>query len=121
MATPSTIKHAQKESTLLRLVSSLLLEAALDNPEIQNIVVTRVKLSPDGSICTIYCYTSQGKEFYHKIEPILKLYKPSLRKAIAEKAALRHTPDFRFHFDETIEKQKHIEELFDSIKKDTLS
>jgi ribosome-binding factor A len=115
---PKSFKHAQKEATLLKLVSQLLLEASLDNPELRALAVTRAKLSPDGSLCTLYFYTADGKQQYESIEPTLKLYKPSLRKAIAKKAALRHTPDFRFHFDEHIEKQQHMEEVFKHIKKD---
>jgi ribosome-binding factor A len=119
MIPPSkNIKHAQKEATLLRLVSHLFLEVGLDNPNLRPIVVSRVKLSPDGSICTVYFYTSAGKELYDQFENTLKLYKPSLRKAIAAQAAFRHTPDFRFHFDDHVDKQKHLEELFESIKKD---
>ena len=122
MISPSrNIKLAQKEATLLRLISRLFLEAAIDNSELKDLVVTRVKLSPDGSLCTVYFYTFLGKEHYHKAESVLKLYKPSLRKAIADKAAFRHTPNFRFNFDEHIDKQKHLDELFESFKKDNIS
>ncbi len=110
------IKKAQKESLLLKEISRLFLQLTLDDRELEGLNVSRVKLSPDNSICTIYFYTSAGIEEFEKKLPRIILYKPSLRKAISQDLALRHTPDLKFKFDNLVEKQIKIESLLDKIK-----
>lgn len=105
------IKRAQKESQLLRELSSNLLQISLDEPTLQGLYISRIKLSKDRSICFIYFNTSGGKEEFDKKLSTLILYKPSLRTALAKSLDLRYTPDLMFHYDEISEKQKRIEEL----------
>lgn len=110
------IKRAQKEKLILRHVADLFHQAALDEPRIKDLFVNRVTLSPDKSICTVYFYTVHGKEFFDEKLEFLKLYKPSLRKAMATAIQSRYVPDFRFKFDEAYEKQEQLEQLFETIK-----
>jgi ribosome-binding factor A len=112
----SDIKRAQKESVLFRLISELFRQAAFENPALANIFVNRVELSPGKSMCTVYLYTAQGKEYFDKILPDLKIYKPSMRKAIADTMQARYTADLVFKFDEQFEKTQRIERLIDTVK-----
>ncbi len=116
----STIKRAQKESTILRLVASLCTQAAKDIVAFQSVVVTRVLLSPGKSVCRIYLYVPQGKDYFRNILPDLTLYKPSLRKALADTLSSRYAADLIFVFDEQLEKTMRIESLLDSIKEDSV-
>ncbi|MBI2775136.1 30S ribosome-binding factor RbfA [Candidatus Dependentiae bacterium] len=111
------IKKAQKEKLFFREISQLFLQMTLDDNRIRDIHVNRVELSADKSMCYIYFYTPKGIEGFKEKLDILKLYKPSLRKAIAAKIKARYTPDLVFMFDEHYEKQEKIERLFDEIKK----
>jgi ribosome-binding factor A len=111
------IKKAQKEKLLFREISELFLRVTLDDNRIRDIHVNRVSLSADKSICYIYFYTPAGVEGFNEKLEVLKLYKPSLRKAIAAQIKSRYTPDLVFMFDENYEKQENIERLFDKIKK----
>jgi len=111
------IKHAQKESLYLKEISRLFLHITADDPALRELHVSRVKLSPDKSLCTVYFYTPAGQEgFREKMEQLI-LYKPSLRHALAQKISSRYTPDLRFSFDKQFEKQKHLESLLESISK----
>ncbi len=112
------IKRAQKERLFFREISNLFLQMTLDDSRVQGISITRVKLSPDKSLCTVYFYAAEGKEFFNEKLEILKLYKPSMRKAIAAKIEARYTPDIRFAFDEHYEKQEELELLMNKIKKE---
>lgn len=111
----STIKRAQKESVLMRLVAEVFLRAALDDPQIAGLVVNRVGLSPDKSICTVYFYSPEGKHYFDERLETLKLYKPSVRKAIAHGVQSRYTPDVIFRYDEQLERQHKIETLIDTL------
>ncbi len=112
----SAIKRAQKESLLFREIAQLFLEATLDDSRLQGVVVNRVQLSPDKGLCTVLFYTPQGEDYFNTVLPILTLYKPSLRKALARSIAARYTPELVFKFDKAYEKQQRIEELLEQVK-----
>lgn len=115
------IKRAQKEAELLRQISKLFMQTALDEPRLQNLTINRISLSSDKSACTVYFYTPAGKDFFETVLPLLILYKPSLRKALAAEINARYTPDFVFAFDDNFEKLMRIEGILEKVKSDTLS
>ena len=112
------IKKEQKESLLFKEISGLLLRASIDDPNLSGLSVIRAKLSPDKSVCLVYIYTANGLDEYKKKLDTLKLYKPSLRKAVSKAIKGRYVPDIKFQFDEQFEKQNKIEELFEKLKKE---
>lgn len=112
----SDIKRAQKERLLFRELSKLLLEIKHEDSRLHDISLNRVMLSADKSLCTAYFYTPQGETAFKEALEILKLYKPSMRKAIAANIKARYTPDLRFAFDEHYEKQERFEQLMEKIK-----
>jgi len=114
----SDIKRAQKESALLRIISTLFMQVARDDKRIQDISVQRVTLSPDKGTCYVYFYSPQGQAHFDTQLSILKLYKPSLRKALADSFQSRYTPEIVFKFDEQFEKALKIEQLIDKVKAD---
>lgn len=112
------IKHAQKESFLLREISKFLMQIIQDDAELQGMFVNRVRLSPDKSNCVIYLYTSEGKEKYNTQFKKLVLYKPSLRASLSKVLHGRYTPQLKFVYDETVDKSRRLEDLFDQMRKD---
>jgi ribosome-binding factor A len=111
-----TIKQHQKESLLLKEISSLFWEITLENPALRELSINRVELAPDRGTCYVYFYTAGGKQVFTGLLEQLKLFKPSMRKAIAHKLQFRYTPDLMFRFDEQFEKQANIEKLLDQVK-----
>ncbi len=110
------IKKAQKESYLLRTISQLFMRTAIDDPRLKDIFINRVDLSPDKGTCTVLFYTVHGKEYFRDILEVLKLYKPSMRKALSQELQSRYTPELVFKFDEQFEKQQKIEQLIEKVK-----
>lgn len=110
------IKHSQKESVYFREITQILREAALDDSQLGHATPTRIRLSADASICTVFMFTPEGEERFKEILGALILYKPSMRKALAHRIAARHTPDLIFKFDDHYEKQERLEQLFEKIK-----
>lgn len=113
------IKREQKKSFLLRELTELIYRVSQDEPEIAGIYITHVDLSADSGICYVYFATAQGpltsEELFQKALERLKLYKPSLRKALAKAMKSRYVPDLIFRFDEKNEKVRHINELLDDV------
>lgn len=111
----SIIKKAQRESLLLREISQLFLEKSLEDTELQNLFINRVELSNDKSTCYVFFYSSLGKEVFDRLFPHLKLYKPSLRKALASRIGGRYVPQIYFKFDDKLKKQLDIEHLIEKV------
>lgn len=112
----SDIKRAQKESVLFRLISELIRQATVENPALASLFINRVELSPGKSMCNVYFYTAQGQEHFKALLPELKLYKPSIRKAIATTMQARYTTDLMFKFDEQFEKTQRLEQIMERVK-----
>jgi len=113
-----SIKRAQKEEQLFREISQLYQQASLDDARLRDVFVNRVTLSPDKGLCTVYFYTVKGVEHFDSLLHIMKLYKPSLRKAIASRIRSRYTPELIFRYDENFDKEIRIEQLIDKVSKE---
>lgn len=113
---PSDIKRAQKTSLLFRIITQLFVEATLDDERLQGIAVSHVKLSPDKSYCYVFFVVPGGKKEFEEKLPFMKLFKPSLRAAIAKQINSRYTPQIVFKFDEEEEKTRKVNDLIDQLK-----
>lgn len=110
------IKHAQKESQLLQEIGRLLMQISQDEPSLQGLYVTRVKLSSDKSTCNVFVHTLGGLKEFEEKRPKLIMYKPSLRKALSQLIYGRYVPDIRFTYDAQLDKQRHVDDLIDKLK-----
>lgn len=110
------IKQAQKESLLLREISSLFMKASTDDPRLARLTISRVQLSSDKSSCSVFFYTPGGYKAFEELLEILKLYKPSLRSALAKSIKSRYTPELIFKYDEQYEKEEKLHQLLESLK-----
>jgi ribosome-binding factor A len=112
------IKHAQKESLLLQTIGQFFVQIQQDQPELQKLSISRVQLSPEKGSCTVYFYALGGIQEYEALRSLLVLYKPSLRKAVAQEIRGRYTPEIRFKYDEKSEKQRRVDDLIETLKRE---
>ncbi len=135
----STIKREQKKTLLFKELSYLHQELAQDEPDIAHIYITRVDLSADTGICYVYFaeYPNTGihdekhdeqednaiknkaskksHELFEKALEVLKLYKPSIRKALAKAIKSRYVPDIVFLYDEKKDKTRKLDEILNQV------
>lgn len=114
--TLADIKRAQKESLLLRELSNYYLRITMDDARLRDISLNRVKLSKDKSVCTLFFFTPKGLPVFQELLPILILYKPSMRKALAQSVNARYTPELIFKYDESFEKFLELDAVFEALK-----
>ncbi len=114
----SSIKLGKKRALLLKKISELFLEVSLDDQRIRGLTISRVALSKDKSLCIVYFYSPNGKEEFNEKLEILKLYKGSIRKALAQDIKGRYVPDLKFEYDDQFEKLMKVENLIEKLKKD---
>ncbi len=112
----SAVRRAQKESLILRELSQLYARIVADDQRLQGLTISRVKLSPDKSVCRVFLFTPESHEIFQEKLGILILYKPSLRKALASSIDARHVPNIIFAFDDMLEKQQRIDTLLEKVK-----
>ncbi len=112
----SDIKRAQKTSLLFRTIAQLFAQTLFDNKELTGFYVNRVELSPDKGLCYVFFCAPGGEEGFKEKLPILKLYKPSVRAAIAKEVPGRYAPDILFKFDKTDEKSRRIDDILYKLK-----
>jgi len=112
------IKREQKKSFLLREISALVRSLAQDEPKLSFLFVTKVELSKDTGICYVYFSTHTDKEAFYQGLEILKLYKPSMRKALAKILQTKYVPELFFKYDSAKEKERKINVLLDKISEE---
>lgn len=114
----SAIKTAQRESVLLRILGVLFEEAVRENADFQGWYITRVQLSQGKTVVYVYLYSEEGAAAFAPILEKIKIYKPSMRKALATELQKRFTPDIVFVFDEKMKKTLHMDNLLDAVKQE---
>lgn len=103
--------HVERMNKIaMRELSSILL---LDskNPLLKFVSITKVALTTDLSIATVW-YSIIGKD--SEIEATKKALEDAkgfLRTELAKRLQIRKTPDLKFKYDESLAYGKHIEEL----------
>lgn len=115
----STVKREQKNALFLREISSLIQRLSQDEPDLSKTFITKTRLSNDYSICYVYLSTYlDNKDDFFKALEILKLYRPSLRKALSTLISGRYVADLRFLYDEDKDKERHMTQLLDKVEKE---
>lgn len=112
------IKKAQKERNLQREIATLFMQASQDYPELSGIMITRVEISPDKGMCYVYMFIDGGLAAFKEKLKYLKLFKPSMRKSLADTLSFRYMPDLTFAYDAQYEKELEINTLFEKLKEE---
>jgi len=112
----SSIRHAQRTALLLQKLSAFYLEITRDNEALRDMYISRVKLSPDGGLCTVFFHSNEGPEAFERLRPELVLYKTSLRAALAKSIHSRYTPKLLFVYDAEFDKHRQVDDLIEELK-----
>jgi ribosome-binding factor A len=100
---------------------SNIIEFKLNDPKKGLITLTRVKVSPDLKIATLY-YTVLGDDTQkHQTQVVLKKSIQFLRNELKPYITSRWLPELRFFYDDSMERADRINELLKQIKDDTRS
>jgi len=101
---------------LFRAIANLVQQASLDDRALAELAISRVELSDDRSYCSVYFFSDLGRSHFDNFFEKLKLYKPSMRAALANQLQSRRTPQIIFKYDDQYAKTKEIEELLEQVK-----
>ena len=101
------------EKILEREIATILFDSA-HNDKLKFISITKVSLTKDLSIATVY-YTVLGNQ--GEIESTKKEFEGYIRSELAKRIDLRKTPELRLKYDESLAYGNRISEILNNLKK----
>ena len=105
------LKGERVASDMQRELGNILLLEAKDE-DFKNVTITDVEVTNDLSFAKIYFTTIDNRE---KVEKDLNNAAGFFRSMLAERLEIRHTPELRFIFDESIEYGAKIEKIIEEL------
>ncbi len=99
-------------STFQKVISQILMETK--NQKLKSVVLTGVEITNDLSYAKVY-YTVLDNVDKKEIKDSLERNKSFIRGQISKRVDIRHTPELRFYYDESIEYGEKIEKLITDI------
>lgn len=90
----------------------------INDPRLQQIFVTDVRVDRELAFADVYVSAVEGAERSQEILAGLKSASGFLRRALAGRIELRTFPRLRFHWDPTPENADHIEKLLAQLKEE---
>ena len=105
------LKGERVASDMQRELGNILLLEAKDE-DFKNVTITDVEVTNDLSFAKIYFTTNDNRE---KVEKDLNNAAGFFRSMLAERLEIRHTPELRFIFDESIEYGAKIEKIIEEL------
>ncbi len=109
----SKIKAERAGSDIQRELGNILLLEAKD-VDFKNVTITAVDVSSDFSYAKVYFTTTDDREHVtHDLNNAAGFF----RSLLAERVEMRHTPELKFIFDESIEYGQKIENIIKELHK----
>lgn len=107
-----SLKIDRYNSTFQKVISQIFMETK--NQKLKSVVLTGVEITNDLSYAKVY-YTVLDNVDRKEVEEALEKNKSYIRGQISKKVDIRHTPELRFYYDESIEYGDKIEKLISDI------
>lgn len=114
-----SVKRMGRISEEIKRLVSTIVRTGLKDPRISPMTsITHAEVTRDLSYANIYVSVLGSEE--EKINTINALTKASgfIRKEVSHKLKLRHTPEFLFKIDNSIEKGMYMSKLIEKVKED---
>jgi ribosome-binding factor A len=110
--------RSKKQGRVAELIQknlSDILQFEASDPRLEGVTIVDVKIDRELMYATIYVISYGGEEDRDDVIAGLKSATGYLRRELASRVDLRHVPELRFKWDETIAYAAHIDELLDSL------
>lgn len=108
-----SVKIDRYNSTFEKVISQILAVEVKDK-KLKSVVVTGVEITNDLSFAKVF-YTILDDSDKKEIKESLERNKSFIRGQISKRVNIRHTPELRFTYDESIEYGNKIEEIISNI------
>ena len=99
----------------VRIELSTLLTRTVRDPAVSAVTITHVSMTADLQLARIYYTVLDGSDRRDTARG-LRRAKTYLRRAIGQRLQLRQVPELRFIFDETLDQQDRLAQIFSEIE-----
>lgn len=110
----ANVKIERLNHTYQEVISTILMREIKDE-EIKFVTITGVEVTNDLSFAKVY-YTVLDEEKKESTQKALEKASSFIRTKLAEEVEVRHTPELRFIYDESISYGEHIDKIIEEIK-----
>lgn len=93
---------------------SMIIMREVKNQELKMVTITGVETANDLSYAKVF-YTILDNDKQPVIDKALKKASPFIRKKLAERVEVRHTPELKFLYDTSIAYGEHIDKIMEEI------
>ena len=108
-------KYQRRVSELIRVHLTELLERKVNDPRLQMVTITDVRVTPDAVRADVHFSVLGGAEAQAEAEAGLARAAGWLRRELGRRLRLRNTPDLVFHYDPSLERGEHIASILDEL------
>ena len=110
-----TWNRRRRTEALLKERVAVVLVERLSDPRLGFTTVTRVELSPDKKFANVY-YTVLGEPAQMRMTArALADAAPHIQEVIGPGLHMRSVPQLRFHYDESIERERHMRDVLQDL------
>ncbi|WDP91447.1 MAG: 30S ribosome-binding factor RbfA [Desulfobacter sp.] len=109
--------RADRVSNAIQTAITDLLSRKIQDPRLEMVTVSGVKLSPDLSIATVYVTVFGDDKRKQDALDGFRKSKGYIKKSIAPKLGLKFMPELRFFLDDTFDRAARLDALIDAAPK----
>lgn len=107
----------ERLNDLFREEISYILFTEVKDSNVKFVTITDVEITNDLSFAKVY-FTVLNKEYLDVTQKALNRASSFIRGKLSERVEVRHTPELRFIFDESIEYGEKIEKILEQINEE---
>lgn len=100
---------------LIREELSVLLQRDVRNPDLQRVTLTHVHMSKDLQHAQVHYTASRDRAGRVAVGRAFKKTGPFLKRLLGRRLRLRYVPELSFVYDESVERQDRVAQLFEEI------
>jgi ribosome-binding factor A len=109
-----SIRQERMADEIRDIVASCFAGGQMQDPRLQQVTITAVKISPDLQIASVYFRTMPGEDI-ETAKKGLERAAGFFRAKLAQALDVRRVPVLRFFYDESVEHGSRIEDLLTKI------
>jgi len=109
-------RRAERVSSIIQQELSYLLREQVNDPRLTSLIsITKVSTSPDLRLTKVFISTLGNKVNKNEILQGFAAASGFLRKQLANRLKLKHTPELSFHLDDSIERGAEVLRLIEQV------
>ena len=114
-----SIRRQKRLADLILRELSDIIHRRVKDPRLTGVTITGTRVSPDYQYADVYIYRLGGdSQLLQEAMQGIESARGFIRRELGSRLRIRHTPELRFHLDDSIDYGEHIESLLEQIRQE---